>query len=87
MRERISKSLYKPSHNLITRLMQVSHNLNRRAEILKILMQFKKDLSHSVHCLQAHNDEEPFEQLYADLDYLIENEREKLLQETESPKG
>jgi len=82
--EIISKSLYEPSPENISRVMQLSYNLNRRAYILK---QLKKDLSHGIHCLQAHNDSEPLDQLYTDLDYLIENERKKLLQETKSEKG
>lgn len=86
--ERIGKSLYKPCPDSISRVMQVSYNLNRRAYILKQLNQLKKHLSHAIDCLEArHNDSEPLAQLYTDLDYLIENERKKLLQETKSEKG
>ena len=88
MKERIANSLYAPTEkDLVSRVMQVSHNLNRRADILKELKQFKADLSHGMHSLEVHNDREPLDQLYTDLDHLIENERKKLLQETKSPKG
>lgn len=85
--ERIDKSLYNPSTELLSRTMQVSKNLHARADILKELVQMKKDLSHGMQCLEVHQDREPLDQLYTDLDNLIENERKKLLQETKSSKG
>lgn len=84
--KQIKKSLYSPTTENINRVMQLSHNLNARADVLKKLCQMHKDLNSAIMFMEKHNDREPLDEIYTELDYLIENERNKLLQETKSPK-
>ncbi len=60
--------------------MQLSHNLNARADVLKKLCQMHKDLNSAIMFMEKHNDREPLDEIYTELDYLIENERNKRLQ-------
>jgi hypothetical protein len=86
IKQRISKSLYTPNHNA-SRVMQLSHNLNARADVLKELLEIHKNLNSAIMFMEKHNDRKALDKVYIELDYLIKNERNKLLQETQSPKG
>lgn len=84
---KINKSLYKPSPDNISRIMQVSHNLNQRASVLKGMSDLRRDLGNAIGEVVRSGDREPLDEVYTNLDYLINEERKKLLQETKSSKG
>ncbi len=86
IKQRIASSLYTPTHKA-SRVMQLSHNLNARADVLKELYRLHKNLNSAIMFMEKYNDRESLDEVYTELDYLIENERKKLLQETQSPKG
>jgi hypothetical protein len=86
IKEQIAKSLWKPTLKNQTRLMQLSHNLNKRAEMLEKLNTLHRDLNSAIMCREKYGDREPLDEVYTELDYLINNERNQLLQETKSPK-
>jgi hypothetical protein len=86
LKEKIANSLWKPTSSNQTRLMQLSHNLNKRAEMLEKLNALHRDLNSAIMCREKYGDREPLDEIYTELDYLIQNEKNKLLQETKSSK-
>jgi len=82
MKNRINKSLFSPTQELQSRIMQLSHNLNRRADILVELQRLHSYLGTAIGIMVRSNDREPLDEIYTDLDHLIQNEKRQLLQET-----
>jgi len=77
------ETLYVPTKVAISRVMQLSYNLNKRAEVIEELSKINLELKYAI----KNKKQKTLERVESCLDNLIQNEKHQLLQETKKPKG